>query len=367
MRKLSGNALKTNTRNSNIEIVRILAAMMIIAAHLYSGDAGKNFSGIQQWIYVFVQSFFHAGLGVTLFMVISGYYLVRCSEKKVTKLVSITWCCSIFALLLRAVCGRVFDLISFDFSLKDIFKSLTPVTSVYFWYISCYIFLMILSPFINKAIEKISRQDFTKLIIALLVLFYAVPTFLYTDIMGDRGKGLITMICAYFIGAYLSKYKREIDIKKGVFAIIIISLISFAGNMAATLVRGETSYPFSRECSLTTICVAALIVVLATNKQSNIRLVNKISSRTIYVYMLGGTITGIITASGLFSAFDNKLWLVFAVLGLSVCVYIVSVLLSYIVEFPAKLVDFIIGRVLDIVKKIWSLFTARIKNEDTDC
>lgn len=365
--KLSGNALKTNTRNSNVEIVRILAALMIIVAHLYSGDAGKNFSGLQQGIYVFVQSFFHAGLGVTLFMVISGYYLVKCSEKKVTKLVSITWCCSVVALLFRVICGGVFNLFSFEFSFKDVFKSITPVTSIYFWYISCYIFLMILSPYINKAIEKISKQDFTKLIIAMLVLFYAIPTFLYTDIMGDRGKGLITMICAYFIGAYLSKYKKEIDVKKGVLAIILVSLFAFAGNMAATLVRGETSYPFSRECSLTTICVAVLIVMLATQKKSNITFVNKISSRTIYVYMLGGTVTGIMTSAHLLSAIDDKLWLVFAVLGLSVCVYIVSVLLSYIVELPAKLVDFIITKVIDIVKKIFSLLTARIKNESTDC
>ena len=365
---MSVSALKTNTRNSNVEIVRILAALMIIVAHLYSGDAGKNFSGAQQWIYVFVQSFFHAGLGVTLFMVISGYYLIRCSEKRVTKMVSITWCCSVVTLIGRIVCDKVFHLLSYDVSLTSLFKKLTPVTSVYYWYISCYIFLMILSPFINKAIEKISKQDFEKLIIAMLVLFYAIPTFLYTDIMGDRGKGLITMICAYFIGAYFSKYKKEIDVKKGVLAIIGINVFAFAGNMAATFVRSDTtSYPFSRECSLTTIATAVLIVILATQKSSNYKFVNIISSRTIYVYMLGGTITGIMTAANMLSPFDNKLYLVFVVFGVSVCVYIVSVLLSYIVEYPAKLVDFIITKVLDIAKKVWSLFTVRIKNEGTDC
>ncbi|MCH5315958.1 MAG: acyltransferase [Eubacterium sp.] len=353
-------------RNSNIEIVRILAMLMIIFSHLYATNSGENYTGVQLIIFEFAISVFHSGLGVVLFMVISGYFLIRYSQKKLTQLLAITWSCSAFALVIEFVLSR-FGIGSC--SLSHAIHRLTPITSKYYWYVSCYAFLMILSPFINKAIDKLKKRDFTNLVIILLVLFYVLPTFLYTDIMGDRGKGLITMVCSYFIGAYIAKYNIQISKKKAIIGAIGLSIFTFAGNMAATLVRGEASYPFSRECSLTTIVIAVLIILAASKEEYYNKVVNSLASRGIYIYMLGCFTTGIISKFEVIINLTDKLWLLPFSLILSIAVFLFAYLLSYVIEYPAKLVDFIITKIWSIIenllKKICTKFG--LKYENFDC
>lgn len=339
-------------RNTNVEIVRILAAFMVIVSHIFTGtDGGKSFKGISQVICVFFQSTLNGNLGVMLFMVISGYYLIKCTRKKVVNMIAITWCCSIFSLIMRL---SFIESYRDSVSLTSIAASLIPTSSGYYWYMSCYVCLMILSPFINKAIDKISRSDYTKLIIAMIVLFFALPTFVYFDIMGDKGKGLITMVCAYFIGAYLAKYKIEISTKKGILGIAVLTLITFAGNMAASFVRkGVTSYPFSRECTLTVLGTAVLIVLLATKSRRSNKFINTVSSRVIYVYLIGGVLTSLITKNGLFEPYYNKIWYALLVLASAVGIYIASTLVSYVVGLFVKLLNLIINKVVDIAESIF--------------
>lgn len=360
------NSNKKALRNSNIEIVRIFAMLTIIFSHLYASDSGESYAGIQKIIFEFAMSVFHSGLGVTLFMVISGYFLIKYSEKKLTSLIAITWSCSAFALVIEFILSRFgMD----NVSLRHAFCRLTPITSKYYWYISCYVFLMILAPFFNKAIDKLKKTDFTKLVIILLILFYALPTFLYKDIMGDRGKGLITMVCSYFIGAYLSKFNIQISRNKAIMAIMGLSLFAFAGNMAATIVRGSASYPFSRECSLTTIAIAVLIVLAANTSQSYNKAVNLIASRALYIYMLACFTTGVLSDFNIVMRFNDKLWLLPYSLVLSLLVLLFVFLLSYVIEYPARLVDFIITKVLDILKNILKKICIKfgIKYENPDC
>ena len=342
-------------RNTNVEIVRILAALMIIVSHIFTGtDGGKSFKGIPQVICVFFQSSFNANLGVMLFMIISGYYLVKCSQKKLVNMISITWCCSIFSLGLKLLQSKFLETYNFKATLPDIVGAFIPVSSKHYWYMSCYIFLMILSPFINKAIEKISKRDYTRLLIAMIVLFFALPTFVYFDIMGDRGKGLITMVCAYFIGAYLSKYKIQIRTKTGILGIAALTLITFAGNMAATFARNKiTSYPFSRECTLTVLGTAVMIVLLATKSERSNKFVNKISSRVIYVYLIGGGLTAVFTRNGFLQPYHDKLWFAVIVFAVAIFVFIESTLFSYIVGLFVKLLNIIINKFIDIGKSIF--------------
>ena len=360
------NLNKKALRNSNIEILRILAMLMIIFTHLYATNSGESYTGIPQIIFEFAISVFHSGLGVTLFMVISGYFMIRFSEKKLTKMIAVTWSCSAFALAIEFILSH-FGI--GDFSLRHAFQRLTPITSRYYWYISCYVFLMILSPFFNKAIDKLKKQEFTRLVIVLLVLFYALPTFLYKDIMGDGGSGLITMVCSYFIGAYISKFNIQVNRNKAIAAILGLSLFSFAGNMAATIVRGSTSYPFSRVCSLTTIIIAVLMVIIAAEKQSYNKAVNTLASRAIYIYMLGCFATGVLSDFNVILRFYNRLWLLPYSIVLSVSVLLFVFLLSYVIEYPARLVDFIVTKVLGILKNIYKKLCTKfgVKYENSDC
>lgn len=357
--------VKKSARNSGVEIIRIIAMLMIIMSHIYGKNSGEEFAGFPQAVYVFTQSFFNAGLGVIIFMLISGYFLIQLSEKRLTKMISMTWCCSVFSMIIGIVISK---LTNGDISLKSILTHLIPISSRYYWYISCYICVMILAPFLNKAINAMSKKDFEKLILAMLVIFYLVPTFLYFDVMGDRGKGLITMISAYFIGAYLSKYRLPLNKNKAVILLIIDFIFTFIGNYAATLVRSETSYPFSRECTVTTLLAGVLILHLATESHFENKIINALSSKTLYIYIVSGTITNIISRLELTDKYKDCIWLVFLMLAISIAVFAVCWLLSLVLQYPAMLMSNILLKFIEFAKTLFTKITKRFitSNEGSD-
>lgn len=353
------NTLKKSARNSNIEIVRILAMLMIILSHIYGKNSGEEFSGIYQTIFVFTASVFNGGLGVIIFMLISGYFLIHYSTQRLTKIISMTLCCSVCSLIIDIIYNRAIGIT--DISLMNVLRHIIPISSRYYWYMSCYVCVMVLAPFFNKAIHALSKKDFEKLILVMLAVFYILPTFLYYDIMNDRGKGLVTMISAYFIGAYLSKYRLPIDRKKSAVLLTAVFLFIFAGNYAATLVRGETSYPFSRECTITTLIAAILIIQIATEKSSVNKGINAIASKTLYIYILSGCLTNIISKYSVTEKYSTAIWLVFLTFAMSCAVFALCYLLSLVLQYPAMLADKLMFRLIEWVKTI--LFKSRLFNE----
>lgn len=71
-------------RNSNHEILRLIAMYMIIfihantyLSHFYNGELWSLFNGLINGV---------CNIGVTCFVLISGYYGVRCDVKKIVKM-----------------------------------------------------------------------------------------------------------------------------------------------------------------------------------------------------------------------------------------------------------------------------------------
>lgn len=166
---------------------------------------GESLRGLNEYLVIFQNSCIHAGVGVTCFIFISGYYGISFSRKRLNKIWSIIWVC--------AICSLFFSVISGNISLIDCFKSIFPVITKKYWYASCYVFLLILSPWINKFIDCLERKDLQKLLLVSIFLFYILPTFFYFDIMNDKGKGLVQMIVCYMVGRYIAKYIDILSIK----------------------------------------------------------------------------------------------------------------------------------------------------------
>lgn len=80
---MENTVLKKKTRNSSLEILRLAAMLMIIVSHIYAGtQGGEQFSTANKVIYILTNSLFGAGLGVIIFMLLSGYFLIKFSEQK---------------------------------------------------------------------------------------------------------------------------------------------------------------------------------------------------------------------------------------------------------------------------------------------
>lgn len=187
---MENTVLKKKTRNSSFEILRLAAMLMIIVSHIYAGtQGGEQFSTANKVIYILTNSLFGAGLGVIIFMLLSGYFLIKFSEQKLFKFISMTWVCSVFSLIIAIVFSLITKTPLFSIITKiSVLKRFVPLSTNEYWYLSAYVCLLLLSPFINKAINAVSKKSFTILVSIIVFCFFMLPSILYFDIMGDKGK-----------------------------------------------------------------------------------------------------------------------------------------------------------------------------------
>lgn len=89
-------------------------------------------------------------------------------------------------------------------SRNNLIKVLLLITSNQYWYFTAYIIILILSPIINLAFDKLSHKQIMFTIIGLLYFFSIMATLGYTASLSENRIG--TIILLYCIGAYIRKY-----------------------------------------------------------------------------------------------------------------------------------------------------------------
>ncbi|MDO5292471.1 MAG: acyltransferase family protein [bacterium] len=160
-------------RESNFELLRILAMVLIITYHYcLHGNGGTIFSGEicgNQIISVLFGSW--GIVGVFLFVFISAYFLIDSKHYKIEKVILIALSTSFYAVLILCIMKMSKTA---DFELKYILKSfLCPLTDQY-WFIPSYIMLFLFYPFLNKFIKSVSR---TTLLYLVLLLTMTIPLY----------------------------------------------------------------------------------------------------------------------------------------------------------------------------------------------
>ena len=146
---------QNNLRNSNIELLRIISMLLIIAYH-----ATRNgFAKADQPLVVYSSGVILGSwglLGVDLFLIISAWFLTS-QNFRLYKVISIvfqtfTWVLGYSILYIvfdcfylhRGITGAVID--CFIKSLEGIFQ---PFWCEFYWFIATYFFMLLLSPFLR--------------------------------------------------------------------------------------------------------------------------------------------------------------------------------------------------------------------------
>lgn len=186
----------TTPRNSSVEGLRILSIVLItlmhMAGYVYNTQQAANTLGV-----IALNTF--GNMGVTVFMLISGYYGIRASLRKGLALWGVVW----FYSVLDYVTGIAVTHGSID--PRDWPAVLLPVCGRRFWFITYYLVIFCLSPFLNRA-KELPRRSFLGLLGVLGGFFVLAPTLLIGDIDRNGGKGLANLILVYLVGQYLRTY-----------------------------------------------------------------------------------------------------------------------------------------------------------------
>lgn len=267
--------MASKTRNSSIELLRLLCIVGIIFMHTiaYGGDELAIYN---RYLLIVVNCF--TNIGVTCFMLISGYFGVKLQPEKLIKLDLMIILYSILHVVIKLLLGV-------EVGVMSVVSAIFPVLSNQYWYVTAYFIIVIFSNYINQIPEKLSKSGFENLLFGLIFLFAIVPTFLHFDILGSEGKNVVYMTTIYLIGRYIQKYDSK-SYKKSRLAILLMLtlVVTLILETALFVVTGKYSI-FYRDCSVFTLISSILVFTIFRNAYFENKLINKLAGCVLAIYV----------------------------------------------------------------------------------
>ena len=193
--------METNIkRNSSIELLRICLMLMIIAGHvMIQHKTPYSLSNSDEVIKLFFRGAFC--VAVNAFVLISGFFGIKYKRDRLIRLVMQTFFYSVVFMTLAI--GMAWHELT---PKTDIF-ALIPVLTKRYWFVTCYIVLYIISPWLNIWVEALERDIFKRFLVVGFLVVYAWPTFNFLlnapQFIEDSGYGIVNFVYLYLLGRYL--------------------------------------------------------------------------------------------------------------------------------------------------------------------
>ena len=286
--------VRKKMRQSNIELLRILALLMIISCH-FATHGGFTF-GIGKitiphiWWNILELG---GGCGTNIFMMITGYFLVKNTETtpKTNKAILLWLQVFFYSVMLFFL---AFPLGYGDTSIKTILRSILPISFEAWWFASVYFVIYLLHPFINLALNAMNKNQYKGLLVLLIIMWSIIPTITTSSFQSNQ---LIELIMMYIIGGYISKFGFFEKFKSGKWALLwafftIVSIATSLGilvignKMTSDVIFSHSTYFYSRTNLLTIARAVCFFMTFLTLKIHNHIWIAKVSSAMFGVYLL---------------------------------------------------------------------------------
>ena len=273
-------------RQSNFELLRIIAMIMIVASHWGWGMYGVNAQGSDNiYFYNMFRSF--GQVGVDIFIFISGYFLVN-SKFKISSVIRLSLEVIFYALVLLFF-NMIFDLnTSVVYTFSTFFKAVFFLFGGGYWFINTYILFYLIHPFLNLLISKITQSQLLLLLCFLLSITIIFPT-LYPSFFCSSGTAcnLLIFITIYFFSAYIRLYPESFENIFVILGGLILSGSIYFCSVLVPIDYNMSSYNFQSKHNVCLFTFSLFIFLLFRKiKLGEIKIINLISSTTFGVYLL---------------------------------------------------------------------------------
>ena len=279
-------------RQSNIELLRIVAMVFIIAHH-YALHGGIYYNTTDN---IISATFLVAlgKLGVNLFVLITGYFMIN-SSFRIMRIIRLEIAVLFYSIGMFLIAVFVIDCETITFlTVKGSLLSTLMNNDLYYWFIPCYMGVLLLSPFINKVICCLSRKQFEVLLTILFVMIGLIPSVLFSKPWYDGN--MFVFVLLYLAGGYIRKYNIGIYRISNKFILPISAFLYMTVMMLTIFIRSRADL-FSAygiwperlwECASVFIILLSILIFIFF-KRLNVKhspIINTISSATIGVYLL---------------------------------------------------------------------------------
>lgn len=335
MRK--GNDLNGSaTRESGIELLRIVMMLVIIAHHyvVNSGLLDVISDNMLSSRSLFLLLFGWGGkYAINCFIMITGYFMCKqeITLNKFLKLFLEIEFYKIGIYLIFLITGYS------EFSIKDMVKTVLPVYSIGTGFMASYLVFFLFIPYLNILIKGIEEKQYIRLIVLCVLVFTMFPSVLKADVkIGYVGWFMVI----YLIAAYIRLYPKPWfdDNRLWGIATIILLILSWGSVIACAWVSnylGKNAYYYFVNDSNK---VLALFPAIATFMYfRNLKLgykkwINNIAATTLGVLLIHANSDTMRQwlwrdVLGNVKAYDSEYLVVHAVLSV-IGVYIICVLVD---------------------------------------
>lgn len=282
-------------RDANLDLLRIVSMMLIIFLHSidHSGvlENAERCSGM---MYFYVRATYAlCQVCVNCYVMLSGYYLVK-SKFRLQKLVSLWMEAAFYSFALKLL----FMLTGKEtLSIVSLVSCFFPILTGRYWFLTIYVGLYLLSPFLNKLVCAMNRKEHAVLNLCLFVLF-SLWSSLHPSIAGMNsggGWGLAWFVVLYLAAAWFSLYGFPRCRPIVLFGIVLLLSVLMAGGQIAAGALGigilqniiENWFRYdSASVYLMTVCLFAGFLNIQIKSSRSANVICAIAPLTLGVYLI---------------------------------------------------------------------------------
>ena len=269
----------SNTRQSNIELLRCFAMLCIIVYHLCLFALGGVPTGTR--LYQALQIPLH--IGVPLFVLISGYFGIRFSLLGLMRLCSKGYVYFVPLAVIPMLVTHNYG------GAKDLLRSICIIGFDAQWYLNTYLYLFLFSPVINKFLDPVTRVQRIYLLAVLAFMSIYIGNVTEGDVSLVEGKNLTNFLLLYTIGNTIRHCQPRIDscrMSMLVGSCLLFNLLLVVGFMYVPFLAGKIwKYSYAYDSPI--IMVNSIWVFAIFSKiQLQSRFVNWLGSGVFACYLL---------------------------------------------------------------------------------
>ncbi len=220
---------ETKVRQSNIELLRIVAIFLVMVGHINGFMAEGRIPPMTADAdsVVIIRNVIGslASVCVALFMLISGWFSIKPNLKSVVTLWTQIFFVYIYCFSIQVVLGGA--------NLKTLATCFLPFTMGN-WFVRCYLILMLLSPALNLLSERLTQRGYILFLSAFTAIALMWGCISPTDAAGfNQGMSSLSLVYVYMVGRFM-RLHLQINRSKWfwLWGYLLLSLVIFLGRVA---------------------------------------------------------------------------------------------------------------------------------------
>lgn len=340
------------SRQSNIELLRIIAACGVIILHYNNPNIGGGFKAvadgsINQAVMTFFESL--SICAVNLYVLISGYFMRGSTKrdflKPVELLVQLVVFELAFCLIKELPKGNGLD-----------FKTVLGYFTPSYWFVFVYIALYLISPYINLVWSHLGDGGKKTLLLILIGLFSVysiipdiVQYYYQDDIYGastiglfgsQAGYTIVNFVLVYLIGCYL-KDREEKGKKTGTGKLAFLLLLTVAAIFGLTYlekaITGRSIFEttaYNYEHPLVIIEAVLVFLIFRNINIGSNKVINKLAVASFPAYLIHMNLLEYCAIDHYVQ--ENPALLTAHILGSTIVMYLISFVLFLIYDLVTK-------------------------------